>query len=97
VTDRTAQIVLASLGIVVDILRIDVIAYNLMGRWHLRRKVKQWARSRTQDTQDTDRPGNYKWHNMPDMPDGLRLPGWSNITQGNDADERLSYEHRARY
>ncbi|RSH92466.1 hypothetical protein EHS25_008882 [Saitozyma podzolica] len=72
VTNRTAQIVIASLGIAVDIMRLDLIAYNLMGRWHLRRQAKEWAKSQPVGPAE-HRPG-VKWHNMPSMPEGFRIP-----------------------
>ncbi|GFZ51669.1 hypothetical protein JCM24511_09437, partial [Saitozyma sp. JCM 24511] len=72
VTSRTAQIIIASLGIAVDIMRLDLIAYNLMGRWHLRRQVKEWAKSQPVGPGE-QRPG-VKWHNMPSMPEGFRIP-----------------------
>jgi hypothetical protein len=110
VTNRTAQIVIASLGIAVDIMRLDLIAYNLMGRWHLRRQAKEWAKSQPVGPAE-HRPG-VKWHNMPSMPEGFRIPGERDVRDVHEArgacdgqrphrrasvnaDGRSSHEHRA--
>ena len=63
VTDRHAQIVLASVGLVVDISRVDPIAYNVMGRFG------HWRR---QDGSDGERAGLLS---MPRLKEGIRIPG----------------------
>jgi hypothetical protein len=59
VKHRRTHIVLASLGLVADVMRVDLLAWNLIGRWQAwkGRKVK------------------ISWWRMPVLKEGVRIPG----------------------
>jgi hypothetical protein len=59
ITNHRAQITLAALGIVVDLARLDLVAYNLMGRF------RRWSAS-------PERRGLLA---MPRLKDDIRIPG----------------------
>lgn len=61
VEDRNTQIILASLGILVDLARVDLIAYNIMGRF------SRWTENR-----DGEARGLLS---MPKLKEGIRVPG----------------------
>lgn len=78
VTDTHTQIILASLGIVVDCLRIDYVTYTVYGRLLL------WKRTRQSKREDaaaaaavaagTEVPTR-KWHHLPTEAINMRLTG----------------------
>lgn len=59
ITQRRAQITLAALGIIVDLARVDLVAYNLMGRF------ARWSAT-------PERRGLLA---MPRLKEGIRIPG----------------------
>ena len=92
-TSRKAQIVLATLGIVVDMCRLDLIFYMVRGRLHLRTQRREWAKKQRQA--QAGAPGPVHWHKMPVMPDGFRIPGMLIGLLSLDAmADMSSYEHR---
>ncbi|KIR24869.1 hypothetical protein I307_05834 [Cryptococcus deuterogattii 99/473] len=65
VTSRTAQIVLATLLIVVDVCRIDLLELAIRGR------IYEFQQRRAEGKKGLDMKG---WHRMPDLPQGYKIP-----------------------
>lgn len=59
VKTRRTQIALATAGLVADIVRIDLLAWNLKARWDARKGEKV----------------DVKWWSMPRLKKGIRIPG----------------------
>ena len=65
------QIVLAALGMAVDMCRVDMIYYNIYGRLHSR-KTKQGNDVQTNTAETGPASG---WFKMAVLPKGFRVPG----------------------
>lgn len=61
---RPIQIALASAGLVTDVMRVDLLVWNFVGRWQSR---SGHQRSREQV--------EVKWWGMPILKPGVRIPG----------------------
>lgn len=60
VRTRRTQIILGTIGMVTDIIRVDLLAWNVLGRWQAHR--------------DGNRAPE-KWWMMPTLRPGIRIPG----------------------
>lgn len=65
VTSRTAQIVLATLLIVIDVCRIDLLELAIRGR------IYEFQQRRAEGKKGLGMKG---WHRMPDLPQGYKIP-----------------------
>ncbi|ORX35876.1 bacterial low temperature requirement A protein-domain-containing protein [Kockovaella imperatae] len=72
VTSRKAQIILAILGIVVDVIRLDLIFFAIRGHVHQWKLRKEYHRTDAADRGPA--PEQFKLHRIPSLPDHFRIP-----------------------
>jgi hypothetical protein len=77
VTNRHAQIVLASVGIVVDLIRFDALFFYFGGRYLEWKQARADRQRVARGEISADQAATYSASplRMVDLPQGLRLPG----------------------